>query len=163
MKDEGWRMKDEGWGKLGEADCEVFSGGLFDFGREVVLIRAVKGVAVSFELLLAQALADPRRIAPTVEDRVDQGRVIWHGVIDCERESFRKQAAVTGEVRRMGSGIEPQRVDIRPEAAQKIVANTGLLPLVKCESLDQVILSAVENPYLHGSAPRFVRGPLPNR
>ena len=86
---------------------------------------------------LPEPLARPCRISPTVEHGIDQYQISIDLVVNGKRKTFRQQAMVYSEAKRVYSGVDQQRFNIGKKRVQKVLPQPGFLHLVEAEAVNQ--------------------------
>ena len=78
----------------------------------------------------SEPAANPCRVAPQIKHRIDANDLIFHEVINSERESL-GQCAMKAKLLRVNAGIEDERIDVSSQCSSKVAAHAGFLLLVK--------------------------------
>lgn len=60
-------------------------------------------------------------------------------VIDCKRKAFCQHAMIVAEKKRMNTGINLQRINIREQGIDEVSTQPGFLFLVESGTVDQVL------------------------
>jgi hypothetical protein len=95
-----------------------------------------------------QSFLDAGRTSTTVQDGIDTNGLSCDSIVYGEWKAF-GQEAMKAEASHMDAGKEVERVYVREEGIEEVVAEAGLLRLVESETFDEVLLGFIEDMDLH--------------
>src|SRR5438093_7654750 len=92
----------------------------------------------SGSILICESLSDPLRTSPQIDNGPDHRTLLLDRIKDPVGKNPAEQAMVIAVDHSMDSCRYPQALDVLPEAGRKVIAESGLLCLIKEVSIIQV-------------------------